>query len=300
MTFSRTLTFLWLMILPVGYWTCRSGSPATDPNYFHEIKTWHQKRIVELMAPDSWLSLTGLFWLEAGDNFFGSSEDNRILFPEKAPAVLGNFLLEGDSVVMKMQPEYTATVNGAAVNTYALDSEGMPPMISYGDLSWILIHRGDKFGIRLWDTKHPLLADTIHIDTYPIDAAWRIRAKWISDTTGQTVRVRNVLDMEMDMETKGRLRFEVDGSTYELIALEGSEKEFFMIFADATSGSETYGGGRYLYVDHPDTTGHTWIDFNKAYNPPCAFTEFATCLLPPPENRLSLAVTAGELSYGEH
>ena len=172
----------------------------------------------------------------------------------------------------------TAEIEGQQVGTFLMSGHETPPIVHFGDLSWILIQRSDKYGIRLWDTKHPKLTDTIHIESYPIDPAWRIRAEWIPDTSGQTVHIRNVLDMEMEMETAGRLRFRYQGQDYELTALDGEENTFFLVFADDTNGSKTYGGGRYLYALRPDSTGSTYLDFNKAYNPPCAFTEFATCL----------------------
>ena len=173
-------------------------------------------------------------------------------------------------------------------------------MVKYGDLSWVLIHRKDKFGIRLWDPKQPHLQDTVQIESYPIDPAWRIEATLLPDTSGRTVTFRNVLDMEMEMETEGHLRFEYAGRSHLLTALDGGEESLFLIFADGTTGETTYPGGRYLYADRPDRTGLTYLDFNKAYNPPCAFTEFATCLLPPAENRLELAIAAGEMTYGTH
>lgn len=252
------------------------------------------------MAPDGWLALAGLFWLEPGANAFGSAAGNAVVFPEKAPATLGHFLLENDTVWMKMAAGEKATVDGTAVDSLLLTGHDPAPMIKHGDFSWILIQRTDKFGIRLWDTQHPKLSDTLHIDHYPVDQHWRIPAHLIKDSKGKTVRIRNVLDMEMEMETEGRLQFEYGGEVYEITALEGGEDSLFLIFMDATSGSETYSGGRYLYVPIPDSEGNTYLDFNKAYNPPCAFTDFATCLLPPPENRLELAITAGELNYGDH
>lgn len=295
----RIRFLLGLSLLVAVLSACNNAANEPDPAYVQSIEDWHRERIASLMAPDSWLALAGLFWLEPGDNYFGGNSELLIAFPDKAPDTLGTFRLEGDSVLMIMAPGLVAEVNGQEVSQLTMSSSDHP-IASFEDLSWILIQRNGKYGIRLWDSKHPKIADTIHIERYAVDPAWRIPAQWIPDSTGQTIRIRNVLDMEMDLATEGRLQFQHDGKNYELTALEGDENTFFMVFADATSGEETYGGGRYLYVDRPDNDGMTYLDFNKAYNPPCAFTEFATCLLPPAENRLELAITAGELNYGDH
>lgn len=252
------------------------------------------------MAPDGWLALAGLYWLQPGANIFGGDPALDIVFPTKAPDTLGTFWLDGDSVYMTMAPGLQAQVKDQTVDQYPLSGMANTLIFSYEDLSWIYLKRTNKSGIRLWDRKHPNIADTVHIDRYPIDPNWRIPAQWVPDSSGQTIRIRNVLDMEMDLETEGRLQFEYQGKSFELTALEGGDDTYFIIFSDATSGGETYGGGRYLYVDIPDSNSMTYLDFNKAYNPPCAFTEFATCLLPPAENRLELAITAGELNYGIH
>lgn len=296
----RILLFIALSLGLVGISACGTDSSEASPAYVQTIEAWRQERIDALMAPDGWPALAGLFWLEPGANTFGAHPDNSVVFPDKVPDTLGMFRLENDSVFMEMAPGQKATVEGREVAGFSLSGYETPPMVHFGDLSWIMIQRTDKLGIRLWDRKHSNLEDTIHIESFPIDPDWRIAAQWIPDTTGQKVHIRNVLDMEMDLETAGRLRFEYQGETHELTALEGSETTFFLIFADATSGSETYSGGRYLYADRPDSDGLTYLDFNKAYNPPCAFTEFATCLLPPVENRLEFPIMAGELTYSEH
>lgn len=296
---NRIRFLLGLSLLVAVLSACHNATQEPDPSYVSSLEEWHQGRIASLMAPDGWLALAGLFWLEPGANLFGADPALPLTFPDKAPDTLGTFLLEGDSVLMTMAPGLFAESDGKKIEQLTISAPDHP-MVNYEELSWILIQRNGKYGIRLWDSKHPKIADTLHIDRYPVDPDWRIAAQWVPDNNGQTIRIRNVLDMEMDLETEGRLQFEYAGKSYELTALEGDEDTFFMVFADATSGSETYGGGRYLYVNRPDSNGRTYLDFNKAYNPPCAFTEFATCLLPPAENRLDLAIKAGELNYGDH
>jgi hypothetical protein len=297
---SRLGTIIYLFYLLFIMSACRSASPDDAQAYENEIRHWRQDRLNELMAPDGWLGLAGLFWLEPGANTFGRAAESGIVLPGEVPETLGTFYLKGDTVLMELTAGNTVKVNGLEVDSYPLSAQATAPVVIYKHLSWTLIGRGGKFGIRLWDRNRPELQDTVHIESYPIDPAWRIAAQWVPDSTGHTVTYRNVVDMVLNMETEGRLRFQQDGQTYELTALDGGEEELFLIFADATTGETTYGGGRYLYTPRPDSTGMTYLDFNKAYNPPCAFTEFATCLLPPAENRLDLAITAGELDFGGH
>lgn len=286
--------------LLVTVFACQTDSLTNTSTHEQEIHAWRQERLNELMAPDSWLGLAGLYWLEQGANTFGSNADNRIVLPANVPGQLGAFYLAGDTVLMQLTPGNRATVEGLAVDSYPLSGHETPPVVEFGPLSWTLIDRGDQFGIRLWDRDRPELQDTVHIDYYPIDSSWRLAAEWIPDSSGHTITYRNVVGMVMELETEGRLRFEKEGRRYEISALDGGEEELFLIFADATTGETTYGGGRYLYIPRPDQEGRTVLDFNKAYNPPCVYTKFATCLLPPAENRLELAITAGELADGGH
>lgn len=280
---------------------CRNTSEKIPSVYQQEIEDWRRQRVAALMAPDSWLALSGLYWLEFGENTFGSDSSNHHVFPAKAPAFMGSFHRYADSVVMHLSPELPALFQDSAIIRFKLSGRSSPPLIHHGDLSWVPIQRGDRYGIRLWDRQHPKLQDTVQIDYFPINPAWRIPAKWSDNTTTDTLIMRNVLGMELPMAVAGALQFDHAGVSYRLWALDGGEDELFLIFADATTGNSTYSGGRYLYTSRPDSTGVTYIDFNKAYNPPCAFTDYATCLLPPAENRLDgLAIEAGEKSYGDH
>lgn len=279
---------------------CRIDPVASERAYEQEIQAWRQERLDALMASDGWLGLAGLYWLEAGATTFGSDTANTIVFPGDVPAVLGTFYLQDEQVLMELTPGNRAKIEGLEVDSYPLSGRENPPIVVYRHLSWTLIERGDRFGIRLWDSERPELRDTVQIASFPIDPTWRVSAEWIPDSSGHTVTYRNVVDMVLELETEGRLRFEKDGQVFELTALDGGEEELFLIFADATTGETTYGGGRYLYIPRPDQAGRTVLDFNKAYNPPCVYTKFATCLLPPAENRLELAITAGELEDGAH
>ncbi len=167
-----------------------------------------------------------------------------------------------------------------------------------GRLSWNVIKRGDRYAIRLRDSAHPNRTNFKGIERYPVDPAWRVRAKFSAYEPAKKLKIVNVLGMVEEQPSPGALVFSLSGKEYRLDVLdEGAKIPWFVIIADETSGEETYGGGRFLYVARADSSGETVIDFNKAYNPPCSFTPYATCPLPPEQNRLPLAVRAGEKRY---
>jgi uncharacterized protein (DUF1684 family) len=281
---------------------CQREKP-TDPAYLKDWSEWHAERVAELKAPDGWLALVGLYWLKEGTNTFGSAPENDVLFPVVAPGKMGRFVLEGDSVRMEVLPgtnvhekDSSASVREAVLKL----ADGVPPVVySWGSLDWVLLERGGKYGIRLWDRNSVNIAKMDSIPHYPLDLGWKLEATLIPADSGRTVRMQNVLGMTMEQASAGTLEFQIEGKTFQLEALE-EPGGYFLIFADETSGEETYSGGRYLSAPKADAGGKTVIDFNKAYNPPCAFTKYATCLLPPAGNRLPLAIRAGERDYGHH
>jgi uncharacterized protein len=251
---------------------CLSPFFGVSQSYNESIESWRETRAANLQAPKGWLSLAGLFWLEEGANTFGAAKDNDFVFPEGAPERMGAFLRLGDSVWVEMNPDIPQTDR----------------------FSWAFIERGGKWGVRLWDAENPARSSFKGIDYYPISKKWRVRARFEVFSEPRILKVPNVLGMEIEQRSPGVLKFRAGGKNLELLALEETEHTFFLIFLDANAGAETYGGGRYLSVSKPGPDGMTIIDFNKAYNPPCVFTPYATCLLPPAENRLKIAVRAGE------
>ncbi len=292
-----------IILLLLAVLSCRRNPSPADPVYLDALSQWKTERLEALKTPDGWLALAGLFWLQEGENTFGSDSSNQVVFPSKAPAKMGVFYLEGDSVRMVSEPDMgirLAGKEGEVVRTVlTLTGEDGPAVLQWHSLDWVLLERGGKYGIRLWDRETPLIQSLDSIPAFPVDPEWKVEATLIPAKKGRTVTMQNVLGMTIEQASAGVLRFEKGGKTYELEALEDQEG-FFLIFSDETSGSQTYGGGRYLYVPGVNAQGKTWIDFNKSENPPCAFTRYATCLLPPAQNRLEVAVTAGELAYGAH
>ncbi len=294
--------FSWvLFFLTVG---CDTELTTEKAAYFKQIENWHKQRIASLTKKDGWLTLAGLFWLEEGENTFGSAEDNKIVFPkDKAPAHIGRFIVKGDEINVKIDSRVTVLHDGQPVQALPLqhDLTGKPTILTLGSLSWYVIKRGDRYLIRLKDSDHPRLKEFKGIERYAVDARWRVKARLEPYNPPKKLHIANVLGQVSETDCPGALVFEIDGKEYRLDP-EGKmgEKEWFLNFSDETSGRETYGAGRYLVIDAPDENGITYIDFNKAYNPPCAFSPFATCPLPPEQNKLPLRITAGEKDYGHH
>ena len=278
-----------------------AATPAVS--YEQELEQWKAKRLASLKSEDGWLSLIGLFWLKEGENRFGSDPKGEIVLPDgKAPQHAGTLRLAGGKVTLEAKPEAKITAKGQPVATLELKSdneEGGPTALEMGTLSFHIVKRGERIGMRVRDRANPARAQFKGTDYYPADRKWVVGARFEPYQPPKKVPILNVLDMTTEEISPGALAFEVDGRPYKLEALkeQGSE-QFFIIFADQTSGKETYGAGRYLYADPPGREGRVTLDFNRAYSPPCAFTKYATCPLPPPQNRLALRVEAGERYLG--
>ncbi|MDZ7288976.1 MAG: DUF1684 domain-containing protein [candidate division KSB1 bacterium] len=275
--------------------------PKANPQYLRELQSWHQKRIENLKRPNGWLNLAGLFWLEEGENTVGSDSTNAIIFPkDRSPEFIGSFILQDSIVSFQARPGINVTHNDSVITSIVMrnDMQGIPTMLALGNLRWVIIKRGARYGVRLRDLENPLLKKFTGIETFPIDSTWRIEAAFETYSPPKMIEVPTVLNTINEEPSPGAIVFKIKGTTYRLDATgKLTDKELFVIFADQTNGRETYGAGRFLYVPTPDQNGKTIIDFNKAYNPPCAFTEYATCPLPPEQNKLSIRVTAGEKKY---
>jgi uncharacterized protein (DUF1684 family) len=246
--------------------------PNLDANaYAKEIEAWHAERWASLKSEDGWLTLVGLYWLKEGENKFGSDATNDIVL-NKSGAHDGVFVLK-DGVVRIETPLKTGfTVDGKPVSSFLLksDDDGSPTILHLGSLSFQIIKRGDKLGLRVKDKDNPDRLNFQNTQFYPTDLKWRIDAHFDAYNPPRPVAITNVLGMESPETSPGAVIFEVEGHRYRLDAItEKGETKFFMIIADKTSGKETYPAGRYLYVDPPDSSGRMVIDFNKAYSPPC-------------------------------
>jgi uncharacterized protein (DUF1684 family) len=270
--------------------------------YVEEIKEWQHKRNAYQVSEDGWVNLAGLFWLKEGINTFGSDKENDLVFPEGKIAEHGGFMLLKQGVVtIEAAPGAEIMLNDTMRSSgvvYHPDSARVTA--AHGSLRWFVIRRDDKFGVRLRDFENPLLKSFTRIECFSIDPKWRLegRVEWADSS--RTIEVTNVLGQTGPQRSVGTLVFDYDGNEYRLDVLDEGGDEFFIIFGDETNARETYGAGRYMYVPVPKEGDRVIIDFNKAYNPPCAFTEFATCPLPPKQNVLPFAIPAGEKNYGTH
>ena len=289
----------WVLLLVLA------SVPVTgdDDPYREEIRKYRENREERLRAPEGWLSLVGLFWLEEGANGFGSGADQAIVLPgDAAPKSAGTLFLEGTEVRVVAGEGVTIKLDGKAVHDRLVrdDREGKPDILRLGRLSMYVIRRGDRFALRVKDPESEARREFHGLDYFPIDPAYRVEATLERFDKPREVQIPTVAGTTSKMLVPGRLVFTLGDESLSLEPLVGSpdETELFLIFRDETSGTETYGAGRYLYATLEDDLAV--VDFNKAYNPPCAFTPFATCLLPPRSNRLRVDIRAGEKRYGDH
>jgi uncharacterized protein (DUF1684 family) len=266
---------------------------SSDSEYEELIHSWQKDRLTNLIKEDGWATLAGLFPLRDGKQSFGSGRDNQLIFPDFAPDTIGFFGVRGDSVWIEIKDGVDVMIDEQRFTQALLAPSENSLLCTHGRLQWFIIKRGERFLVRVRDTQHPARTSLTQIPYYPVDKAWCLEAKFYPYDSVKTLPLPNALDMIVENESPGYLRFEYEGKSYDILALEEGP-ELFLLFYDQTSGNETYGGGRYLYVDKPEAGGKVKLDFNKAYCPPCAFTEYATCLLPPQENRFPIAITAGE------
>jgi uncharacterized protein (DUF1684 family) len=268
----------------------------TPAEHRAQVDAWYQDREARLRSPDGWLALVGLYWLEEGDNQFGAHPANQIVLHAHAthPREGTLHLEDGD---VRLVPHVDAGLlydsKPAAEMRLLADTDGAPTILELGSLRMHLIRRGERIALRVRDREAPTLGSFTGVDRFATDPSWRIvgRVEPMGDETVEIVDVTGRVSREPSL---GRFTFEHDGREWGITALDGEDDTLWLIFGDATNGRETYGGGRFLYTEPKGADGTIVADFNLAYNPPCVFSEFATCPLPPAENRLNLRIEAGE------
>lgn len=274
----RTKGIIFLLLLSFG---------MQAQNHIDEVKAFRAARINSLKSETGWLNLAGLFWLKEGINTFGGDEKNDFVFPsDHSDPFLGELLLKDGKV-------YYQTVS----DTMLVYQDGIKvPVISHRSLRWFIIKRGEKYAVRLRDLEGEYVKAFKGIDTFPTDSAYRVVADFIP-TQGKMLTIIDVTGRAYQLESPGYLRFKIGKSFYQLETSQEGDS-LFIVFGDLTNKQQTYGAGRFIDTALPDAQGKVVIDFNKAYNPPCAFTPFATCPLPTAANKLAVEIKAGEQFHG--
>ncbi len=299
---KNILAVLAISILAFGCSDKKTKSPEQLKAYESELNAWHAKRIEDVKASDGWLNLVGLYWLEPGVSTFGSGEKNNIVFPAgKIAEQAGYFTVQGNTVSIHVSKDVTITSQDKPVTEQVIfhPDSAKAVVLRSGSLQWSIIKRDSKLGIRLRDHESEVLKTFAGVERFPVDQEYRVEAVFEKSDSTRTINITNILGQTTPQASPGTLVFTLQGKEHRLDVLKGSKEEFFVIFADATSGKETYSGGRFLYVKKPVSNEVTFLDFNKAYNPPCVFTPYATCPLPPKQNELAIEIKAGEKNY-EH
>jgi uncharacterized protein len=274
-------------------------APSSSGNYAAAIQKHRDERVAELTAPNGWLAVVGLFWLHDGMNTAGSDPDKAIRLPSRAPKALGAFELKNGTVTFIGDAGVVLSANGKPVNQFTFEPDkGEESAVAIAGLTMFVIKRGDRYGVRLVDPESEQRRRFDGLRYFPVQKAYRVRAAFRPYDKPRQLPVPNVLGMTVPMESPGYVTFTLNGKSYRLEPVYETEKreDLFFIFKDLTSGKETYAAGRFLHTPLPKD-GTVDLDFNKTYNPPCAFTAFATCPIPTKENQLPVAIRAGELNY---
>jgi uncharacterized protein (DUF1684 family) len=275
----------------------RATDAGAPPSYAAEIEAWRAEREARMRAPDGWLAVVGLTWLKQGPNRFGSAGDDDVILPAAAPPHAGSLVLDGHAVRLVVPPGSPVKLNGAAPAARALrtDASATPDVLAVGTVSWEIIERGARFGVRVRDKASPLRTAWVGSSWFPINRAYRVVARLQPRAGSTEIVVPDASGGKQTLQSPGTLIFTLLGKPQRLDPmLDGDDTgDQLIVFRDLTSGRETYGGGRFVRARR-QADGTFVIDFNRAYSPPCAFTPYATCPLPPQQNRLRVGIAAGE------
>jgi len=286
---------------------CGQRKPPIDEAAFtKDVGQWQTKRAKGISGESSWLTLSGLYWLKPGDNPFGSDSGNQVILPPSAPKSAGIISWKDTLLMLTAKRGAGVRVKDSAVTTIRLrsDNDGVaePTVITIGSVSFYAIKRGDQLGIRVKDKQNPARLHFTGLDFFPVSSDWRIEGKYEPFPRPKVIPVTSVIGTVENDTFPGTVSFTKGDTTFRLIAQieRGPESTLYFMFSDETGGKETYGLGRQLSTPMPDSAGTVVMDFNKAYNWPCAYTDYATCPIPPRENHLPIRVEAGEKNYPGH
>jgi len=290
-----------IRVATIAFLTLLAPQAVSADTYEDEILEWRERRLETLKGPRGYLNLIGLLELTEGAQTFGyATSDDLRLAGAAGAGTIGVFRKRGDRVMFTADSDATVVCDGkpvAEMEVFLPDQE-TPVVLEFGALRWFVIQRGPQLFVRARDLESAYARDFPGFDFYTIKPAWRFEAEFVRLKAPTTFTVADVLGQNVEMKSTGKLKFTHVGETYLIDAVDEGEK-LFVIFGDATNGSETYGAGRFVYVTKPTEGNTTILDFNKSYNPPCALSDFTTCPLPPKGNILPMAIRAGEREYGD-
>lgn len=286
------------MLVPARAQTA-APTPASGPA--KDAAEWHKARVERLTGPNGWLTLVALHWLAPGETRFGAAKGNGLVLAAPGiPDDAGSFVLENGRVRLVPRTD-TLTIDGrpATARTLGADVDETPDVMQLGRLTMVVVKRADRVGVRVKDPEAKTRREFKGIGTFPYDPAYRVTGRFVKFPAPKTILIPTAIGTTEKAEISGEVRFTLGGREVTLTPTGEAPDGLSFVFNDETSGIETYGAGRFLEADAPKD-GRVVLDFNLAYNPPCAFTEFATCPLPPRENRLKVRIAAGEKAYGEN
>jgi uncharacterized protein (DUF1684 family) len=265
-----------------------------------ESEAWRAKHEADYRR--EWVTIAGLHFLEPGTHTAGSARSNDIVLPASAPPTLGRFVLANEVVRFEPQPESPVLLDGQVVRApvdLADDGEAKADELVVGDVRMVVHRSGDRKSLRVWDPDGELARGFLGFTWFPIQMAYRVTGRFIPDPAPREMQVVNTFGDLDTYETEGVVEFTLNGQTLRLRPFTTRPKRFYFVFRDASGGQETYAAARFVYSDLRDD-GTTVLDFNQAYNPPCAFNPYTTCPIPLPENRLGVKILAGERAYPIH
>ncbi len=282
--------------------TAQGNAVKHDASFLADENAWRKQRDDNLRKPDGWSSLVGLHWIELKAHYIGSAAGNGIQLA-LGPPKMGLLQQQDGKLFFTPEKGVAMTLDGEPLDARVElhdDMSQAPSVIGFDEGKGVMtvLARGGRHALRVKHADAPTRTQFTGLDYWPADPAWKFKATLVANPPGKTMPVVDIIGTVNQEKNPGAVEFQHDGKTFRIEAIDEGDGNLFLVFADRTNGHGSYGAGRFLDAGKADANGNVVIDFNKAYNPPCAFTPFATCPLPPPENRLDLAVTAGEKQYG--
>jgi uncharacterized protein (DUF1684 family) len=288
-----------LIVIPLFLRVSLLPALSESQDFYQEEMKWREDRHKKMLSSSSWLSIAGLFWLMEGENTFGTSAGCRIHLPSgTAPPLAGKFIYHDGQISVEASPDMLLKIHDKPVIQAQLkgDETGKPDIIELQDLRMWIIKRGERYAIRLRDLNHPPFKNYQRLEYFPPSEIFKVQADYVAYLSPKKVIVETVIGTENEMVSPGYVKFTLQGREFQLIAFRENSKQLFIILRDQTSGTETYEASRYMYSTLLDN-GKVDLNFNRAFNPPCAYTPYATCPLPPPKNELDIRIEAGEKTY---